>query len=81
MRIKLSNIVRACVGQKIIIDFHGVPIISSSFADEVFGKLFRELGPTNFMQVISFTNVTGTVQSLIDRAITQRMQVSVTPDD
>lgn len=58
----------------ITFDFEGVHLISSSFADEVFGKLFTELGPIRFGQLCSFRNVDGTVQTLIDRAITQRMR-------
>lgn len=48
--------------------------MSSSFADEVFGKIFLDLGPMRFMQTIRLVNVSPTVQALIDRAITQRMQ-------
>lgn len=74
VRVKLSNVVEACPGQTVIIDFGGITVVSSSFADEVFGKLFIELGPMKFMQSVKLINVTPTVQALIDRAITQRMQ-------
>ncbi len=73
-RTKLANLVTACPGQTILVDFSGVPVVSSSFADEVFGKLFLELGPMRFMQAIRMVNVTPTVQALLDRAIAQRMQ-------
>ncbi|MGE3145013.1 MAG: STAS-like domain-containing protein [Pseudorhodoplanes sp.] len=55
-------------------DFSGVHLISSSFADEVFGKLFVDLGPIRFGQLCKFTRVDPTVQNLIDRAIAQRMR-------
>jgi hypothetical protein len=55
-------------------DFQGVPLISSSFADEVFGKLFVELGAIEFMRRCSFSNIDDTVRKLIDRAIAQRMR-------
>ena len=71
---KLANLVDACDGQTIYVDFEGIPVISSSFADEVFGKLFVALGPMRFMQAIRLINVSPTVQALVDRAITQRMQ-------
>jgi hypothetical protein len=58
----------------ILFNFEGVHLISSSFADEVFGKLFYELGPIKFGQLCRFTKVDPTVQTLIDRAITQRMR-------
>jgi len=63
-----------CDGQRIVIDFSGVSVISSSFADEVFGMLFVELGPMTFMRKIVFQNVSPTVNGLIDRAITLRAQ-------
>lgn len=74
IKTKISNLVNSCPGQLIQVDFSGISVVSSSFADEVFGKLFVELGPMKFMQAIRLTNVTSTVQALIDRAITQRMQ-------
>lgn len=74
IRVKLGNIIQACPGQTIFVDFTGISVVSSSFADEVFGKIFAELGPMRFMQTIRLVNVSPTVQALIDRAITQRMQ-------
>ncbi|NNM72897.1 STAS-like domain-containing protein [Enterovirga aerilata] len=59
----------------IMFDFNGIHLISSSFADEVFGKLFAHLGPLRFGQLCQFRNVDSTVQTLIDRAISQRMRV------
>jgi uncharacterized protein DUF4325 len=58
----------------IIFDFGGIHLISSSFADEVFGKMFIDLGPIKFGQLCRFENVDSTVQNLIDRAISQRMR-------
>jgi hypothetical protein len=74
MRIKLGNLVTNCPGQVLFVDFENITVVSSSFADEVFGKLFVELGPMTFMQSIRLINVSPTVQALIDRAIKQRMQ-------
>lgn len=56
-------------------NFSEIRLISSSFADEVFGKLFAELGPIRFNQLCRFTNIDPTVRGLIDRAIMQRMKV------
>lgn len=58
----------------IVFDFSDIHLISSSFADEVFGKIFVDLGPIKFGQLCKFSNVDGTVQNLIDRAIAQRMK-------
>lgn len=73
VRTKLANLVRMCPGQRIAIDFSGVPLVSSSFADEVLGKLFAELGPMTFMQRFELRNVDTTVRQLVDKAIAQRM--------
>lgn len=56
-------------------DFEGVRLISSSFADEVFGKLFADLGPLAFGRLCQCRNVDQTVRGLIDRAIAQRMKL------
>jgi anti-sigma regulatory factor (Ser/Thr protein kinase) len=61
---------------KLLIDFSGVTVISSSFADEVFGKIFAKLGPLNFINRIEFINTNSTIQQLIDRAITLRLTES-----
>ncbi len=74
VRIKLENLVKMCQGEQVIINFSGISLISSSFADEVFGMLFVALGPMRFMQAIRFTNISETIQGLIDRAISQRMK-------
>lgn len=73
IHIRLQNLVQMCPGQPIEIDFSGVPLVSSSFADEVFGKLFVRLGPLEFMQRIRFKNMEQTVRMLIDKAISQRV--------
>jgi hypothetical protein len=72
LRQKLRNLMRICSGKRISIDFSDVPIISSSFADEVFGKLFAELGPLGFMQAFEFRKVDSTIQGLINKAIEPR---------
>jgi hypothetical protein len=73
VRNKLVNLVRMCPGQRIIIDFTDVPLVSSSFADEVLGKLFMELGPMTFAQRLDFRNLSSIVRQLTDTAIAQRM--------
>jgi len=59
----------------IILDFDGISVISSSFADEVFGRLFVDMGPHAFMRQITMRNVDLTVGGLIDRAIMQRTKL------
>ena len=59
----------------VLIDFDGVGVISSSFADKVFGRLFVEMGLRAFMTRIQMHNVDPTVEGLIDRAIMQRTRL------
>jgi len=67
-------------GNKLVVDFEDVNVISSSFADEVFGKLFVELGPMNFMRMVEIKNAVPTISGLIDRAITLRTQTGLNPE-
>jgi anti-sigma regulatory factor (Ser/Thr protein kinase) len=75
---KIANVLNWEPGNIVHIDFFGVTIISSSFADEVFGRLFLDLGPLNFMGRIKFVNASGDILGLIDRAISQRIKVGQT---
>lgn len=59
-------------------NFEGINIISSSFADEVFGKLFVEFGPMSFMRRVNLSNAEPDILRLIDRAIMQRSSQSGT---
>ncbi len=59
----------------IVIDFDGVGLFTSSFADEVFGRSFVKLGPRSFMSRIQMRNVDPTVEGPIDRAILQRTRL------
>lgn len=61
VKIKLRNLVSLCPGQKAFVDFSEIPVISSSFADEVLGKLFIEMGPLAFMQKFEIVNASDTV--------------------
>lgn len=78
LRNRLANLARMCPNQQIIIDFTDVALVSSSFADELIGKLFVELGPMTFMGRFKLIGVSFTVQQLIDRAISQRLAVGRT---
>jgi anti-anti-sigma regulatory factor len=71
-RRKILNLLRIASDQRVILDLDGITFVSSSFADEVFGKLFAEIGPTEFAQRIELRNVQPTVRQLIDRSIVQR---------
>jgi anti-sigma regulatory factor (Ser/Thr protein kinase) len=57
-----------------VIDFTDVPLLSSSFADEVFGKLFQEIGEKSYRSRIVLRNCDKMNKMLIDRAIHQRKE-------
>jgi anti-sigma regulatory factor (Ser/Thr protein kinase) len=73
LRNRLTNLARMCPAEAVIIDFTDVALVSSSFADELIGKLFAEFGPMEFMARFKLVGVSATVQQLIDRAISQRL--------
>ena len=43
-------------GFDVLFDFSGISVISSAFADEVFGKLFVELGEETFKNSVKVNN-------------------------
>jgi hypothetical protein len=73
----IKNLLGETGDSRIEIDFKDVFVISSSFADEVFGKLFVEYGPLRYMRRVAVTNVEPAVEGLIDRAITLRSQTGL----
>jgi anti-sigma regulatory factor (Ser/Thr protein kinase) len=74
VRRKLRNILAMSDVQAVAVDLTEVHLVSSSYADEVFGKLFSELGPLEFSSKIALIGVDPLVKQLIDKAIVQRMQ-------
>lgn len=73
MRTKTANFIESKPNYPIYVDWSGVPVISSSFADEYMGKLFLELGPINFSSKIRNKNMEPLVHGLLDKAISQRL--------
>jgi len=73
----ISNVLGNSDESRIEIDFSDVFVISSSFADEVFGKLFLEMGPLRYMRRVSLLNVAPAIEGLIDRAITLRSKTGL----
>jgi anti-sigma regulatory factor (Ser/Thr protein kinase) len=72
VRTKLENLAKMNPSSRIIVEMSEVPFCSSSFADEVFGKLFVSLGALAFMARFELRGVQPTVRALVDRAIAQR---------
>ena len=74
MRTKAMNLLQAEKHLPLVIDWEGVPIIASSYADEFIGKLFVELGPIGFMTRVRLINLAPVLQTLVNKAIVQRTQ-------
>ncbi len=73
LRVKIANLIHMNPTRRVTVDLSDVPVVSSSFADEVFGKLFASLGPLRFGQALELKGVSATVRALIDKAILQRV--------
>jgi hypothetical protein len=71
-RTKIENLLEMRPDARLVLDFTGTAIVSSSFADEVVGKLFAKLGPLGFMSRVVLKGVSPTVRGLLDRALMQR---------
>ena len=72
LRNKLRNLAEMNPTHRIVVDFVDIPMVSSSFADEVFGKLFVELGALAFMRSFELRGMAPTITGFIDRALLQR---------
>jgi len=72
LRMKIENILKTTDAQ-IVLELSDVALITSSFADEVFGKIFVLLGPIGFSNRIVVSGTNKIVRQLIDRSIMQRM--------
>jgi len=73
IRTKLKNLLDAQPNYPLVADWEGVPVISSSFADEVMGKLFVELGALTFTSRIRNIGMEPLIHGLLDKAIGQRL--------
>jgi len=60
-------------GKNITLDFKDLNIVSSSFADELIGKLVAEFGFYTFNNVFKLKNMNTSVQSIVQRSVAQRM--------
>lgn len=72
IRNELMNIFRDS-NKPIIVDFQNIGLVSSSFADELVGKLIVELGFFQYQAIFTLINMNSTIQSILHRAVTQRL--------
>jgi hypothetical protein len=75
VRQKLLNLSGMSSERRICVDFAEIALVSSSFADEVVGKIFMEIGALEFMQRFELRNMSPMVKQIVERAIHQRMKV------
>ena len=72
LRTKCLNLLNAEPAKPLLLDWTGVPLVSSSFADELVGKLFASLGPLAFSARVRNVGMDATVRGLVDKAIMER---------
>ena len=72
LRTKCVNLLRAEPTKPLLLDWTGVLLVSSSYADELVGKLFVELGPLAFSARVRNLNMDSLVRGLVEKAIMQR---------
>lgn len=80
IRNELVNL-HTSTGSIIEIDFDMVSVISSSFADEVIGKLVSKFGFFGFNQIFRLRNMNSLIQSIVNRSVAQRMSQSFVGGD
>jgi hypothetical protein len=69
----ILNIVAQNQGKRVRVMLQDVPVMSSSFADEVFGKLVTDLGIVDFNSRIALEGANGLCKHLIDAVVRQRL--------
>jgi STAS-like domain of unknown function (DUF4325) len=67
--------------KRFVIDFANINVISSSFADELLGKLVVELGFFEFNNLVKLRNMNELIQQLVQRSVTQRMSEAMNKTD
>lgn len=71
LRIKIVNIINKTTVDSIVFDFSDINIMTSSFADELFGKLGVELGKEIYIKS-KFINISEENKIVLQRAVAQR---------
>lgn len=61
---------------KVVFDFSGVGTLSSSYADELFGKMIAEYGILFFNKKVEIINISKLNASILERSVRQRMAQS-----
>ncbi|MEO6832646.1 MAG: STAS-like domain-containing protein [Chitinophagaceae bacterium] len=80
LRTELINVYKQS-GKSITLDFSKIKIVSSSFADELIGKLVTEFGFYGFNNIFKLKNMNSVVQTIVQRSVAQRMMESFNSKD
>lgn len=64
----------------VVIDFDKLSVVSSSFADELIGKLALKIGFISFNQKCRLVGMNETVQAIVNRSVQQRLAVGLESD-
>lgn len=59
--------------EEIILDFQGIKMVTSSFADEVVGKNCARLGLLNFFKKVQIVNSSEQIKLILKKAIMDRL--------
>lgn len=70
----MSNVLSMSGGARVQVDFDDILMVSSSFADECFGRLIAKIGPAEFFARVSFENTDQALRAIIDRSVMQRLR-------
>lgn len=73
---KMRNLVINCLKEHystVNLDFQDVTMLSSSYADELIGKLIALFGFSNFMEHIIISNLNAFNSAIVNRSVGQRM--------
>jgi len=80
IRNDVMNIIRES-NQVVVLDFSNISIISSSFADELIGRLMVELGIFKFNNVIRLKGLNNLIQGIVQRSVSQRLSASINQNE
>ena len=70
---EVSNLIDFEKEKEIILDFEGVKMVTSSFADEVIGKNCARLGLHNFFKKVQIVNTSEQIKLILKKAIMDRL--------
>lgn len=70
---EVSNLIDFEKEEEIVLDFQGIKMTTSSFADEVIGKNCARLGLHNFFKNVQIVNASEQIKLILKKAILDRL--------